>query len=514
MDEIQAAAGEGTPKKVTETVLKDERPVPAPQPGATPIMAELPVADWDYQQPRRGQIRPGVILSIGEQEIIVGIDAKRDGVIHSEDMQRLGPEALAKLSVGTKVDVFVLQPEDQDGNLVVSLFQAREVRAWEEAKAKSESGEIWEAPVIGYNKGGLVVPVGELRGFVPASQVPGFPQGMDQEQRIQRLAEMVGQTLRVKVIEIDRHNRRLILSAVAADREWRQAQRERLMGELREGEVRRGQVTSLSPFGAFVDLGGAEGLVHLSELSWQRVRHPREMLKVGEEVEVYVLRLDHENSRIGLSMKRLQPEPWALVEDLYELGQLVAGVITNVVDFGVFAQIDEGVEGLVHISELTDLPLTHPRDIVRRGDLVLLRIIRIDLRRKRLGLSLKRVLEAEWAQWASPAAEGEGESETRPRGYSRRARRTSKPTPRIPEPKPEVPPEPVRAAEEPDLAKTPDEAMAASLVEPVVLIETADEVMAAPVVEPAVLTETASEAAAEVEQADPGEMAPEPAAES
>jgi len=370
-------------------------------------MAGLPVEDWDYLQPRRGQIRPGVILTIGEQEIIVGLDAKHDGIVPYADMQRMGPEALAALSVGARVDVYVLQPEDQDGNLVISLYQARQSQAWKRAEELAESAESWEGQVIGYNKGGLVVPIGDVRGFVPASQIPGFPQGMNQEERIQRLADMVGETLRVKVIEINRGNRRLILSAVAADREWRQLQREQLLDQLREGEVRRGFVSSLCSFGAFVDLGGAEGLVHLSELSWQRVRHPKEVINVGAEVEVYILRLDHEHKRIGLSLKRLQPEPWALVEDKYELGQLVEGVVTNVVEFGAFAQIEEGVEGLIHVSELTDQPISHPREVVKKGDLLLLRIIRIDLRRKRLGLSLKRVLESEWAEWAARLARAE-----------------------------------------------------------------------------------------------------------
>jgi small subunit ribosomal protein S1 len=237
---------------------------------------------------------------------------------------------------------------------------------------------------------------------------------------------MVGTTLKVKVTEIDRGNRRLILSAVAAERDWRQLQRERVMSELREGQVKRGRVSSLAAFGAFVDLGGAEGLVHLSELSWQRVRHPREVLRVGDEVEVYVMSLDEENKRIGLSLKRLQPEPWAAVEDKYELGKLVEGEVTNVVEFGAFARIEEGIEGLIHVSELTDEPLSHPRDIVRRGDQLLLRIIRIDLRRRRLGLSLKRVLESEWAEWASRPME----SHTGVRGRGRqRARPAAKPRP-------------------------------------------------------------------------------------
>jgi small subunit ribosomal protein S1 len=445
MEPIQAGSTMGDHDEPVDSAAAGEMAsAPAPQ-AATPEMGGLPMQDWDYQKPKRGQIRPGVILSIGEQEIIVGLDAKRDGVVPYGDIQRIGPEAVARLSVGDRVDVFVLQTEELEGNLVVSIYQARQMRDWQLAAELAERGEILEVPVIGHNKGGLVVPVGELRGFVPASQVPGFPQGLSQDERLRRLSEMVGTTLKVKVTEIDRGNRRLILSAVAAEREWRQLERERVMGELREGQVKRGRVSSLAAFGAFVDLGGAEGLVHLSELSWQRVRHPREVLRVGDEVEVYVMSLDEENKRIGLSLKRLQPEPWAAVEDKYELGKLVEGEVTNVVEFGAFARIEEGIEGLIHVSELTDEPLSHPRDIVRRGDQLLLRIIRIDLRRRRLGLSLKRVLESEWAEWASRPME----PHTGVRGRGRqRARPAAKPRP-MPHEEPAEASEPLQQPETP-----------------------------------------------------------------
>lgn len=374
-------------------------------------MANLPVEDWDYQRPERGEVRPGIILSVSEQEVIVDIGGKRDGIVPYSDLQRMGAEKVARLSPGDEVLVYVLRPEDQDGNLVLSLNMARQEKAWRRAQELADSGEVWEGQVEGYNKGGLVVPLEDIRGFVPASQIPGFPRGLSQEERIAQLAEMVGMTLQLKVIEIDRRKRRLILSASTAMRQWRKQQREKLLEDLREGEVRKGVVSSLCSFGAFVDLGGADGLIHLSELSWRRVRHPRELLKVGEEIEVYVLRLDREKRRIGLSLKRLQPEPWALVEDKYELGQLVEGVVTNVVDFGAFAEIEEGIEGLIHVSELSEAQVSHPRDVVKKGDLLLLRIIRIDTRRKRLGLSLKRVLEAEWAEWAANLAEAEKQDE-------------------------------------------------------------------------------------------------------
>jgi len=420
-DEVDAAQPDEPTGEQVDAAGADESPVDevdAAQPGEPTEeqadgaqMGELPVEDWDYQRPKRGEVRSGVILAVKEQEIIVDVGGKRDGIVPYADMQRLGDEELAKLSEGDEVLVYVLRPEDQEGNLLLSLNMARQEQSWRRAQQLADSGEVWEGEVIGYNKGGLVIPVDEIRGFVPASQVPGFPQGLNQEERLQRLSEMVGETLQVKVIEINRRKRRLILSATTALRQWRKQQRERLLGELREGEVRRGTVSSVCSFGAFVDLGGADGLIHLSELSWRRVRHPREVVKVGQEVEVYVLRLDHEKQRIGLSLKRLQPEPWALVEDKYELGQLIEGVVTNVVDFGAFAEIEDGIEGLIHVSELADAPVSHPKEVVKKGDLLLLRIIRIDTRRKRLGLSLKRVLEAEWAEWAAKLAVDKAQEE-------------------------------------------------------------------------------------------------------
>jgi small subunit ribosomal protein S1 len=397
-------------------------------------------------------VRTGLILAIRDQEIIVDVGAKRDGIVPYADMQRLGSEAVEELSVGDEVRAYILRPEDKEGNLLVSLYMARQAQAWEYAQELYDKGEVWETEVIGYNKGGVVVPVKEIRGFVPASQVPNFPMGLSKEERLERLSERVGDKLQVKVIEINQRKRRLILSATAAQKQWRRRQRERLLEELREGEVRKGVVSSLASFGAFVDLGGADGLVHISELSWRRVRHPKEVVKVGQEVEVYVLRLDHERNRIGLSLKRLQPEPWALVEDTYELGQLVEGVVTNVVDFGAFAEIEAGIEGLIHVSELADMPVGHPKEVVKKGDLLLLRIIRIDARRKRMGLSLKRVLESEWAEWAARLAAAE---EEKAREEVQEPEQPEQPE-AIAEPEPAEEPEEPEATAEPEPAAAPE----------------------------------------------------------
>jgi small subunit ribosomal protein S1 len=203
--------------------------------------------------------------------------------------------------------------------------------------------------------------------------------------------------MQLKVIEIDRSRNRLILSERAAMREWRKQHKDRLLAELQEGDVRKGEVISICDFGAFVDLGGADGLIHLSELSWRRVAHPSEVIKVGDQVEVYVLNVDRDRKRIGLSLKRLGPDPWSVITDRYHIGQLVEGTITKLVKFGAFARIfDDDVEGLIHLSELSDARIAHPREVVQEADVRTLRIIRIDPDRRRIGLSLKRVDSSEY----------------------------------------------------------------------------------------------------------------------
>jgi small subunit ribosomal protein S1 len=369
---------------------------------APPELEEfLEEKEYTYQRPQRGDIRKGVILSIGLEEIVVNIGLKREGIVPSRDLELLGEEAVSELEVGDEVSVFVLKPRNENGNMIVSLNKARLEQDWLNAQELLASGEVWEGVVSSYNRGGLVVLFGKVRGFVPASQITGFPRRLPPDQKESKLAEIVGRKLYLRIIEVDRRRRRLIFSERAGKRIWREQQRERLMQELCEGDIVRGTVSNLCDFGAFVDLGGADGLVHISELSWRRVRHPREVLQAGEEVDVYVLRLDYEKKRIGLSIKRLQPEPWTLIDDKYDVGQLVEGTVTNVTDFGAFVLIKEGVEGLIHISELAESAPNHPGEIVREGERLLLRIVRLDVRRRRLGLSLKRVLQSERDEWAA-----------------------------------------------------------------------------------------------------------------
>jgi small subunit ribosomal protein S1 len=341
------------------------------------------------------------VLSVGPDRVVLDLGLKRDGIVTAADLQRLGQDTTASIQVGDKVPAFILKPEGRDGNIPVSLYRARRERDWLEAQELLANGEVWEGEVTGYNKGGLVVPFGKVRGFVPASQIDRFPRRLEPEEKQRRLAALVGQRLTLKVIEVDRRRRRLILSERAGRRAWRRKQRQRLLNELCEGDVVQGTVSTLCNFGAFVDLGGADGLAHISELSWGRTRHPREVVRVGDEVDVYVLRLDYERNRIGLSLKRLQPDPWALVDEKYEVGQLVEGVVTKVVRFGAFIEIESGLEGLLHVSEFADIAPRDPHDLIKESDRLLVRIIRIQSWRRRMGLSLRQVSEAEWEAWVA-----------------------------------------------------------------------------------------------------------------
>ncbi len=276
-----------------------------------------------------------------------------------------------------EVLVFVVQPENQEGHAVVSIDRARQEKSWRKLQEIYEANEVIEAEVTNYNKGGLLVNLDGVRGFVPASQVSEIRGGDDASKQAD-MARLIGSSLPLKVIEINRHRNRLILSERQAIQERRDVMKEKLIEELKEGEVRKGRVSSICDFGAFVDIGGADGLVHLSELSWSRVRHPSEVLKVGQEIDVYVLGINAQEKKIALSIKRTQAEPWSRVAANYEVGQLVRGTVTQLANFGAFARIEDGIEGLIHVSELTDERITHPKQVVREGQELLLRIIRID----------------------------------------------------------------------------------------------------------------------------------------
>jgi small subunit ribosomal protein S1 len=347
----------------------------------------------DYRTLRYGEVMEGEIMFVDREEILVDIGSKSEGVIPGREFSTLTDDEKAQLAVGDRILVFVVQAENQEGQAVLSIDRARQEKSWRRLQELHEAGETINAEVTNYNKGGLLVNLDGVRGFVPASQVTEIRGGDDGTKQAD-MARLIGSTLPLKIIEINRHRNRLILSERQAIQEQRDVMKERLIEELHEGETRRGRVTSICDFGAFVDVGGADGLVHLSELSWSRVRHPGEILSVGEEVDVYVLGINADEKKIALSIKRTQPEPWSQVAMKYEVGQLVRSNVTQLANFGAFARIEDGIEGLIHVSELSEQRIGHPRQVVSEGQDVIVRIIRIDPARRRMGLSLRRALEA------------------------------------------------------------------------------------------------------------------------
>jgi len=358
-----------------------------------------------YRSLKRGDIVDGVVVRVDKDEALVDIGSKSEGLIPAHEMRDVRGNPTETLHVGDSILVYVLQPEDQDGHVVLSLNRAQSEKGWRVAQKQFEDGDIIEAEVIEYNKGGLIANVEGVRGFVPLSQIVDLRSVSGTDELVEdRLKAMRGRRMFLKVIEINRRRNRLILSERAAVQERRAVQKERLLTELQEGEVRHGRVSSLCDFGAFIDLGGADGLVHLSELAWGQVTHPSQVLKVGQEVDTMVVGVDRDNKKIALSLKRLQPEPWTGVADRYKVGEVVTGRITKLASFGAFAQIEDGVEGLIHISELSDERIAHPKGVVKEGDEVQLRIIRIDPTRHRLGLSLRQAQEEGGSEDGGPVA--------------------------------------------------------------------------------------------------------------
>lgn len=258
---------------------------------------------------------------------------------------------------------------------------------WEMAHHSYTQGSTLERQVVGYNRGGLLVELGDVRGFVPASQLVSFPRRLNEEERMTELAHYVGKTLRLKVIELDKLHNRLILSERVA--KLPVSRTEQLLSTIQPGDTLRGVIRNVTDFGAFVDLGGVEGLIHVSEMSWHRVGHPRDVCTPGAQVQVYVIDVNREQRRIGLSLKRLEPDPWALAAEHYKPGDVVDAIITNVVSFGAFARLSEGIEGLIHTSELAEGNFLHPRDVVHEGQAVRARVMNLDPARQRIGLTLR-----------------------------------------------------------------------------------------------------------------------------
>lgn len=383
-----------------------------------PMDALLNGEAYELETPRRGEIRTGTIARVTDTDILVDIGAKSEGIISSREIEELTEEQREDLAVGKDVNVYVIRTGGQDGTILLSLSRAEEESDWRKADELLESKGVFEGEIAGFNKGGLIIKMGHLRGFIPASQV-----SLSRRRRAEgdtpdkRWGDMVGESILTRVIEVERRRNRLILSERAASREMRESMKEKLIEELNAGDVRTGHVISLADFGAFVDIGGADGLVHLSEISWKRVSHPKEALRVGQEVQVKVLDVDAERKRISLSIRELESDPWDEFAGKLKEGQLVEGTITKLTKFGAFASIDGieefDMEGLIHISELSDRHIEHPREVVSEGDALTMRIIRIEQDRKRIGLSLKKVDSAEYADmdWKAALEDFQAEDE-------------------------------------------------------------------------------------------------------
>jgi small subunit ribosomal protein S1 len=353
----------------------------------------------EIEDASRGDLLEATVLANDDHGLIVDLGLKRDGVVPRTEVESLDREFTA--NVGDRITVMVVETEDRDGNLLVSIQQALASQDWDTACHQMEAGTLYKGRIIAANRGGVIVPYGELRGFVPASHIVGLPRGLDDDERISHLKQYVGQQLELKIIEVNPNRRRLVLSERQAQREAREKAKLDLLKTLHEGEVVTGTVSSLRDFGAFVDLGGADGLIHVSELAWHRVKHPSEIVSVGEEIEAHVLQLDHDRQRIGLSLKRLQPNPWLEIERTHSIGQLVDGTVSRVVSFGAFVELENGIEALLHVSEISDPQPARVEDVLVPGDYVVAQIVNFEPHRQRMGLSIKNLTPEQRAAFIS-----------------------------------------------------------------------------------------------------------------
>jgi len=349
--------------------------------------------DLDFDLPRVGDLRQGMIVEIRSNEILVNIGSKRDGVITQTDLAKLDDKHVKELQIGQEIDIVVGNPQEDDV-FTLSISAALQRKDWALAQELLDNGEHTTHKAIGYNKGGLTVEFNSIRGFVPASHLLNMPRQASEKDRLTELARRVNDEMRLKVIEVDRERRRLVLSHTEAEREHRNVLRKELLQNLSVGDVLEGTVRSMRPFGAFVDIGGVDGLLHVSEIAWAPVKHPRDVLQIGDAIDIKVIRLDSNNQRIALSRRQLLPNPWDEIDSRYRSGQRATATITRIVDFGAFAELELGVEGLIHISELADITIAEPLKIVQVGDEVEVKVLRVDPKRRRVGLSLRQTQES------------------------------------------------------------------------------------------------------------------------
>ena len=356
---------------------------------------------------RRGDVVEGVVMRADTSDgLFVNIGQKAEAHVPANEMRTIDTTDIEGL-VGGSIIAMVVRPESGDNPAILSVDRAIGEQGWRYLEKAMEAGEVIVGNIAGFNRGGSIVEVEGVQGFVPMSQLVSVPRerfriyqeggdGLSEEETegIQEAQSAeLGREIQMKVLEVNRSRNRAIFSERQAVQESRDARKAKLIEELEEGQTRNGTVTGISSFGAFVDIGGADGLIHISELSWSMVNSPEEVVSVGQKVDVYVLRVDAENMKIALSLRRLQPEPWETIHERHNIGDVVNATVTKLTNFGAFARVEDSIEGLIHISELSARMINHPREVVREGEQVEVKILRIEPERRRLGLSLKQASE-------------------------------------------------------------------------------------------------------------------------
>lgn len=379
-----------TPEPEQENQVPEEE-ITADQPGWFQDFVD----HYDVDKPQQGEMLKGTILDIQDSSIVLDVGFKRDAIIPGQDLERVDPEIRDNLSVGDEIFVSVIRTPLGDDDLLVSLQRGLTYKTWIIADELAQSNEQVELEVVDQNRGGLLVAFENLRGFIPNSHIPAIRRGTSTQLAGEIKSEMIGKTLPVKVIEVDQKERRLVFSA----RVVQKGQRSKRLNEIEIDSVVKSRVVNIVDFGVFVDLDGVDGLVHKSEIDWERIPHPSKIFKIGDEIEVKIIGIDKEKERVSLSRKILLPNPWLKHVEKFQVGDLVEGLVVSVLDFGAFIELTEGLQGLVHVSEIGYANAEDPKAVVKKGDPVLVKIMSIDPDRERISLSMRRVPISEQMEW-------------------------------------------------------------------------------------------------------------------
>jgi len=353
------------------------------------------VEHYDVDKPKQGEILKGVILDLQENSIFLDVGFKKDAIIPLQDMDRIDPEYREQLSVGDELYVSVIRTPLGDDDLLVSLSKGLAHKTWLKAEQLAESDDLLELEVVDQNRGGLLVAYENIRGFIPNSHIPSIRRGTSTQKAGDIKSELVGKKLPVKIIEINPKEHRLVFSARVAQKD----QRQKRISEIEVGGEFKSRIVNVVDFGIFVDLEGIDGLVHKSEIGWERLTDLSKLFKIGDEIEVKVVGVDRDKNRVSLSRKILLPNPWLELAEKYHIGDLIEGIVISVVKFGAFVEIQEGLQGLVHISEIGYLNTEDPKSAVKKGDPVLVKIMGVDPKRERVSLSMRRVPVSEQMEW-------------------------------------------------------------------------------------------------------------------